>query len=238
MTLVTAELVTCAVCRHESRQSLLASSSAFGSYDLDLRPAAPLRHTMHTWVQACPHCRYVNNDIARLIAGAASVLESPEYLSIGLSEASPALAAIFERFALLIATEPLRAGQALLHAAWVCDDHGKEALAQTYRMESAEFLSSVDFDSMGEQGLRQQVVLVDIWRRAACYTESWELIERLRTLPGLTETMLTVLDFQEAHIHAQDGAAYTVEQAIERQRESGKFPETRGWMGRSRLRIS
>ena len=169
---------------------------------------------MSFWLQECPHCHYVNGDISESLLGAEWVVGTPEFLSIGNDVKTPALARTFERFAMLVSTDPVRAGQALLHAAWVCDDLDKKRRAQAYRCESAEFLSSAFLDIVTEQDRRWQVVLVDIWRRAKCFEEAYSLIERLRTLPGLTDTMSKVIDFQELRIRDQDIAAYTVEQAL------------------------
>jgi hypothetical protein len=222
--------VKCAICRNESEQRSIGSGSTFGSYDLDLRPPELLRYTMKLWLQECPHCKYVNDDIAVELPDAETVVRAVEFAEVGKEKGLPKVAITFERLAMLVATNPIRAGEALLHAAWVCDDYRKDSLAQAYRRESAEFFASADFAPLGEQGLRLQIVLVDIWRRAQCYEDAQELIERLRTLPGLTSTMTRVLDFQEVRICDLDVTGYTVEQAVDYHK---KFWATaKSWPGR------
>lgn len=215
MTTVSMGEVNCAICGNETEQRSIGSSSTFGSHDLDLRPPELLRYTMNLWVQECPRCKYVSDDIAVMLPGAETVVTAVEYTEAGKGKDLPKLAVKFERFAMLVAIDPIRAGQALLHGAWVCDDYRRDSVAQAYRCESAEFFASADFSPRGERGMQLQVVLVDIWRRARCYEEAQELIERLRTAPGLTSTMARVLDFQEVRVCDRDVAGYTVEQALD-----------------------
>ena len=56
----------CAVCKHKSSATIVASTNAFGAPDLDMRPPEMRRSTMHFWVSTCPKCGYTASDIEKL----------------------------------------------------------------------------------------------------------------------------------------------------------------------------
>jgi hypothetical protein len=221
MTSVHVDIAECAVCRNDSWQRSLSSSNiGFGSYDLDLRPPGMLGDSMDYWLQECPHCRYVNEDITVLIPGASEIVKTRVYKSIVKRRGPYDLPGVFERYSMLLSHDPIRSSEALLNAAWICDDRRLRRRAQEYRRRSAATLAPVDFAPLGEQGLRLQVMLVDIWRRAKSYKEAGVLIMRLRTMTGLTPAMSLVIDFQETRVRDRDFARYTVEQADDYRKRS------------------
>jgi len=144
MTLFYGEARNCALCGASSEQFALSSTNALGSPDLDLRPPPMQRDTMEFWLQECPKCGYINDDIQRELFGAKEVVNSASYRSLCAPQPVPVLASRFERFALLKQTVlPVEAGWARLHAAWVCDDHRKKGRAMEHRKACAEIWSKV-----------------------------------------------------------------------------------------------
>lgn len=214
MTMTRVQTIACAVCATRSVHTLMTSSGAYGSYDLDLRPPPLLRHTMNLWLQQCPTCHYVNDRLDHRLADAAAIVYSPEYRAIAQLDPEPELVQRFKRHALLLADQPLSAAKALLHAAWVCDDHGHLALARACRDECADLMIGVDNAGPAEPQLRSQTVLVDVLRRAERFDEAEEWLERLLEQPGLTDPMIRVLHYQRRLLQAGDVGRHEVETAL------------------------
>ena len=217
MTTTRVQTIACAVCATRSVHTLLTSSGAYGSYDLDLRPPPLLRHTMNLWLQQCPTCRYVNDRLDHRLGDAAAIVYSPEYRAIAQLDQEPELVQRFKRHALLLADQPLLSARALLHAAWVCDDHWQPELACACRDECADLMIGVDYTALGEAGLRSQLVLVDVLRRARRVDEASDWIERLLEQAGLPESMSKVLHYERRLLQAGDVGCHEVEMALQGQ---------------------
>lgn len=95
MTTFIEAIVTCACCGTATRRSLLGSTNAFGSPDLDTRPPPMQRDTLHTWVQHCGHCGYCAPDLAKAPAGAAGQIADPAYRAVLADARLPMLARRF-----------------------------------------------------------------------------------------------------------------------------------------------
>jgi hypothetical protein len=214
MTTTRVQSLGCAVCGNRSVHTLMSSSGAFGSYDLDLRPPPLLRYTMNLWLQECPTCRYVNDRIDKGLPGASTIVFSPEYAAIAARQEEPELVRRFKRYALLMAEHPIVAARALLHAAWVCDDAAHLPLAQACRDESADLLIGVDFAPLAEDGLRLQTVLVDILRRAGRFEEADHWLDQLVDRTTLPPAMAAVLRYQRTLLKKEDIGRYEVESAV------------------------
>ena len=71
--------VSCSVCGAATKQQVLMSTNSFGPPDLDLRPAEMERSTMSCWLQECPNCGFVSNDLGKPEKGAQKVLTTERY---------------------------------------------------------------------------------------------------------------------------------------------------------------
>ena len=213
MTTIFSDFLTCAVCHEVSEFRVMGSTSTFGSYDLDLRAPPLKRHTMGVWLQDCPECGYINYSIKELVPGAPAVVRSPEFQELRQDRVTPELVSSFKRHALIVSADPVAAGWALLHSAWVYDDLEDPRRAAVARGECADLWSGVDW-SADEQGLRQQTVLLDVLRRAEHFDEADALVERLVGHPALTQDIARVLRFQKLLISRYDADLYTCEQAF------------------------
>lgn len=214
MTTTGVQTMICAVCATRSVHALMMSSGVYGSYDLDLRPPPPFRHTMNLWVQECPACHYVNDQLGQRLNDAAAIVYSPEYRAIAQLDQEPELVKRFKRHALLLADQPLAAAKALLHAAWVCDDNRHAELACACREECADLMIGVDYTAHGEAGFRSQLVLVDILRRAARFDEAEDWIERLLAQAGLPDSLSKILRYQRGLLQSGDMGCHEVEMAL------------------------
>lgn len=114
----------CAVCGKESEQITLASTNTFGSPDLDLRPPEMKRSTMCWWVQECPYCGYISENIDDETDVDIDFLQSAEYISCSGKAFASELAQKFYKYYLinLLDENEEDAFYAVLHASWACDD--------------------------------------------------------------------------------------------------------------------
>ena len=213
MTTTYTSTLKCAVCGDSSSHRLLGSTSAFGSYDLDLRPPPPARYTLGAWAQECPSCGYVGESIEELSSGAGEIVSSPEYRELRSKSSELDLVQRFKRHALLWSHDPERAGWAMLHAAWVCDDMYLPTVAGQCRQECSDLWIGVDWTA-DPSGIRGRVVLVDVMRRSEQFEEASALIGRLLKMPALNNETQTVLRFQQLLISRYDRDAYTCEDAF------------------------
>jgi hypothetical protein len=214
MTTIFSDFLTCAVCHEVSEFRVMGSTSTFGSYDLDLRAPPLKRHTMGVWLQDCPECGYINYSVEELIPGAPEVVRSPEFQDLRQDRVTPELVLSFKRHALLVSADPIEAGWALLHSAWIYDDLKQGGRATECREGCADLWAGVDWPP-DEQGLRNQTVLVDVLRRAEHFDEADALVERLVGHPALTQDIARVLRFQKLLISRYDADLYTCEQAFD-----------------------
>ena len=213
MTTFTSEVIGCAVCGRPSSFRTIASTSAFGSVDLDLRPPPPQRYTMEFWQQECPACGYVNTTIGASLPGAADIVRSPEFAALRAAADEPVLVNRFKRHALLMADDAVKSGWTMLHAAWVCDDLKSRELAVRCREECADLWSTIDYGS-DEGSARMRTVLVDVLRRSQCFDEADTLIDLVLTSAGVTPTMRQVLQFQRLLIARYEVGVHTVAEAL------------------------
>lgn len=218
MTTVRVEQLTCAVCGHRDRYTRLTSSNRFGAPDLDSRPPEMLRSTISLWVQACQVCGYCAPDVSQLPPpGAADLVRSKDYQTLLNSPDFPRLANEFLCWArLLEASDPVRAGWARLHAAWVCDDAGNQPAAGACRLQAAELWQRVL--AAGARLLADigtdYALLADLLRRAGQFEAAEAVCER-----GLAQDpeqpVHAILKFQRVLSTRRDTARYTVAQALD-----------------------
>ena len=142
MTTIVPKTVTCAVCGRKSEVSIICSTNAFGSPDLDLRPPEMQRSTMGLWVQECPYCHYAASDLQEPYEGAADRLTAADYLDCSKLEQLPESARKFYRYHLLRLEQADWEGafSGALWTAWCCDDAGDDKNAARLRCEALSAL--------------------------------------------------------------------------------------------------
>lgn len=145
MTMAYREVHRCAVCRQESEQWVLASTSSFGACDLDTRPPQMARSSIHYWVARCPSCGYCNSRIAKRLRHATKTVRSAEYQTILADERVPSLVRSFRCQAMLLerASDIRGAFWASLHAAWAADDSAAKEVADDCRLRSIRLLGAL-----------------------------------------------------------------------------------------------
>ena len=195
----------CSLCGVTSRQMILLESDARGSPDLDLRPPESLRSTISSWIQHCPSCGYCSTDIGQFIEGVDAIVRSREYRD-QLSDLSlPLLARRFLCWSIILRDlhYTAKAGWAILHAAWVCDDAGDSASASYCRQQAFHSFSEARRSNIrfADGDHMEETILADLLRRSGRCDEA-EAICMINTSasPELSyEQYLTMNRDQDVH---------------------------------------
>jgi len=210
MTTYEPQTVTCANCGQTSEHQVLASTNAFGSPDLDLRPPEMRRSTMRFWVQKCPHCGYIASDISEL-TGDVALVTSPAYTELLNNQRYPRLAAQFLAHAILLDhSHPEQAVQSRLHAAWVCDDAEQLELARECRQRAAETLAARKPFEDSDHGVAQGAVLVDMLRRSEQFDQALSECHALLSMASAKDFLRLVLEYQCRLISKRDNSVHTL----------------------------
>ncbi|MBQ8987134.1 MAG: hypothetical protein IJ100_07870 [Lachnospiraceae bacterium] len=181
MTTLASTSKKCFVCGTVSQFSALQSTNSFGYSDLDFRPAEMKRSTMPYWIQECPGCGYVSSDISRpvpFIRYVRSLLQSDDYLNCGDIPFQTHLAQQFFRQFYLLFEEGRKeaALNAIMAAAWCCDDSGEKENAHKCRLLAVELIpATVSPDVDDDDELREQnalaLIRADLLRRTGQFDE-------------------------------------------------------------------
>ena len=202
------ESFTCAVCGKEDQYGVVGSTNAFGSADLDLRPPEMERSTMPAWVQQCPRCGYAAECVDRPTTVTIEFLKRPEYLSCDGIEFRSGLAARFYRQYMvgLHDNDKQTAFNALLHAAWACDDSEDSVNATACRLKSLPILTEL-ISTETENADTLRLMKADIMRRAGLFEE----LKAEYAGVSFTEELLNkILAFQLARAEEGDRGCYRV----------------------------
>lgn len=216
MTSYVTQTQTCCLCETASECEIVKSTDAVGSPDLDLRPAAPERDSMHAWFQQCPNCQYVAVDLSQARDNTQELLASPRYQSlVNDSEIDP-VARKFALCALLNEHDREIFSTALLRAAWVCDDQQRQLAAKSFRDEAADCLKQMQPFEDGDDQATLAVTLVDILRRAERFEEAAKLANQMLKFKTVKRSpvMSAVVKFQLKLCDSKSSACHKVEEAM------------------------
>jgi hypothetical protein len=202
--------VRCAVCGTESRQIRFRPVPPEGAPDLDLRPGEPLRGTMESWLQQCPHCGYAAPEIARAHPAAIEAVGTAPFRALIVEATHPPLARRFLGYAYVLEeTGALHAAaEATLQAAWVADDARRTELARAWRGEAvALWRAGPPLDP------EQTVRVVDALRRAEAWDDASHTAEHLAASRP-SEAVAGVIALEQRLIAVQDSGRHTVASAL------------------------
>ena len=197
----------CWVCGETSEQTVLASTNQFGAPDLDLRPPEMERSTMEWWLEECPHCGYVANDLSKKTVITKDWLKNNRYSSCDNRNFESTLVEKFYKYYLINMTNNNHksAFYAVLHAAWACDDVEDVDNAMYCRQKALEELSKCVVDNDKKETLL--LVRADLLRR----TRQFDLLVKEYEGQIFSEELLNkIAAFQVEKAKEQDTACYTV----------------------------
>jgi len=217
MTTISMKKVRCWLCESENKFTVVGSTNATGSSDLDVRPPEMRRSTMFAWVQRCPECGYCATDLAAPRPEAADVVSAKEYKRQLDDPTYPGLANSFLCEALIDSAcrDYSAATWALIRAAWVCDDSGRPDQAVVCRQRAAEMLPVAE--EHGQQIAKPEgastAILVDLLRRSGRLDDARKAIAARRDM-STEGGIVRILDFQAALIDKKDMLCHTIAEAF------------------------
>lgn len=168
------------------------------------------RDTMDCWLQTCPKCGLVAEDLAAETAAVADLVRSDAYRLGGLDRAAPDLALTFLRRSMIVTShgDARAAFRNVLSAAWVADDEGEADLARLLRRMAAARLDEVpDLDD------EDRLQLAEVLRRAGDFAGAERILSDLaaRTLP---DPLPRLVAFERDRTAAGDDGRFTVADAL------------------------
>ena len=158
----------CSVCGTVSEYMALASTNNFGGGpDLDLRPAEMMRSTMNVWLQECPGCGYVSEDVSNLSRVDREWLNSDKYCNCeGIPFVSDLSKEFYKYYLINMFDNNIEdAFFAVLHAAWSCDDDADIVNAKHCRELAIELATRL-LDKGYENEDSLKLTRADLMRRA------------------------------------------------------------------------
>ena len=182
----------CALCGSPAPAPFRAPAPE-GSPDLDGRPGEPTRSTLRRWVQTCSGCRACAPDLAALPASTKDILSNAAYATLRTPT---------DRWAALVAGTAAEA-EAVLQAAWLMEDDGKDATAQR-RRSLALWPAPADAEDL--------VRLADLQRRAGLLAEAASTLDRLPT--DVDDAVQRIAAFERARIAASDTTRHLLSSAL------------------------
>jgi hypothetical protein len=218
MTTMFERQLKCGVCGATSRVTRIGSTNAFGSRDLDTRPPEMMRSTLQYRVQKCPSCGYCSPDIEEAPEGIGEFLKSPPYRECLHDRGYPDKANEFRCWSLIAREFGYydQAAWAAIHAAWVCDDRGKEKAAIQCRLLAVDRMdeAAAHGQAIAEDNGTSEAIHADLLRRAGRFQGALLAAESgLRQDPG--EIVQAVLLFEQELIGRFDTACHRVEEALD-----------------------
>lgn len=208
MTTIAKESNRCSVCGAVNEFTVLASTNQFGSPDLDLRPAPMKRFTMGHWYQECPNCGYISREVSDFCGVDPSFLKSDEYLSCEGIDFKSELAVKFYRYYMIKLKDHSLSGafDAVLYAAWACDDENDQENAVLCRKKAIPIMSEL-LSGPRKNDSTFLLMKADILRRAGCFEQ---LLSEYRDVEFHDRLLDQILAFELDKAKQQDTACYRV----------------------------
>lgn len=206
-TMATVECV-CSVCGAKNEYWVLASTNAFGSSDLDLRPPEMQRSTMEYWVQECTECGYVSEEVSDVSNVTKEWLQSEKYLLCDGMSFSSGLAKKFYKYYLINLEDKNveDAFLAVLHAAWVCDDNDEFDNAKNCRQLAIQLADNLIKENE-ENADNLLLIKADLMRRSGDF---YNLILEYSDVKFDDDLLNEIVSFQLQKANEKDTACYTV----------------------------
>ena len=198
----------CAICGATNKYRVLASTNTFGGPDLDLRPSEMKRSTMSVWIQECPECGYISEQVSDPSDVTREWIQSKTYLTCSGIPFVSDLARQFYKYYLINLEDknPEDAFFAVLHAAWACDDKNDDINAKHCR-ELAISLATKLIESIYDNIENIMLMRADLMRRAGLFET---MIDAYASVQFDEELLNQILRFEVEKAKEKNTACYRV----------------------------
>jgi hypothetical protein len=210
--------IVCAVCKKPSTQSIMTSTSRFGSPDLDTRPPDPDRYSNYLYIQTCPSCGYCCPDISDEIPHAAELVVKDTYKHQLNNTSFSELSNAFLCCALLLENDSnyVLAAWYSIRAAWDCDDSHSDDSAVICRERGIELfqMAKKNKQRFFEETGGEESLMVDLLRRTRRFEEAVKCCDQgLAKKPD--KLISHILWYQKLLIGNADDSCHLIEEAEE-----------------------
>ena len=197
---------TCSICGTTNVFSTVGSTNMLWSPDLDTRPGEMQRSTMPYWVQECPCCGYVSQEISNPSRVTRAWLQSEKYCECnGFSFTSSLAKRFYKQHLISLEDGNVReAFFAVLHAAWASDDEFDFGRAYTCRRQALS-LSNQLLETNPVDSETIHLIRMDLMRRTELYDQ---LISEYWPFHFKNKMMRRIAKFQIRRARAKDNECY------------------------------
>ena len=200
----------CAVCGKMHGYTVLGSTNAFGSCDLDTRPPEMQRSTMNYWLEECPHCGYIAYNIAKPTDVNRDILQQESYVTCDGIAFQSNLAKRFYRYSMLKDSK-MEKMMAYLHSAWVCDDVRDIENAIVCRKKAIQMADEILLES-SEDDENLRIMKADMLRRTFQFDR---LVEEYAEVKLSDDLLNQILVYEIKLANERDDTCHTVREATE-----------------------
>ena len=164
----------CAICGAKKDYPLLTSIHHSGNDDLDLRPGGIHRGSMFAWVQECPSCGYISENISDPSSVTKHWLRLKKFRSCDGIRFKSEMARTFFKKHMIDMEDGNKKGAffALVHTAWLCDDANDPVNADQCRKRAIILADKLLCDD--DEGEKIRLIRMDLMRRAGCFKQMIE----------------------------------------------------------------
>ena len=203
----------CFVCKEKNYYQVLSSTNQFGPSDLDMRPPEMMRSTMSSWIQECPDCGYIANNIDDETTVTLEWLQNNESFKTcgNLKFKSNLSESFYKKYLIDVADGRERdAFYSLVRTAWGCDDCDDEENAIHCRKMAIEQLDKFTTTEREKENLI--VAKADLLRRSKQFDA---VIDEYSNKTFSQDILNKIIAFQIKLAKMKDSTCYTVADAIE-----------------------
>jgi len=201
----------CCKCGSECKVTILSSTNAMGSPDLDLRPPEMQRSTMHLWLQSCPDCDYVNTEIDKDNGISREFLEIQNYTNCDdIKFKNPLAYKFYKYYRITYEIKDFEAAyNALLHTAWCCDDADDIENGKKCRLMLIEIFEK--FPAALKQNENIMARHADVVRRAGLFDSVIEKYSKYSVSEPIVDK---VIKFQVELSKKKDASCHRVDECL------------------------
>lgn len=212
-------MAVCAICGGPIEQDSPPLPEPAEPPDFDSRPGEPLRSTIGSWVNQCPHCLYAADDITSAQERVPEIVASEAYQSIFEDARVPAKGRQFLGYSFIL--EKVRqfadAGWSALHAAWLCDDAGDLDASANYRARAIDLWQRGKSlgQMFGDDLVSEFALVTDIYRRLSEWEQATVACAEGLDIEDVPPPVEAMLRRQMVLIHARDSNCHSMKELLE-----------------------